>query len=143
MFKQCKVSTTLIPLSSSSEVALRFQSWAVNQQGYRSTPEIIPPLPGVIFKPEIHNSGYYTGPQNMLPTQTKDDRMGMETNSRSGSNQYCCQKKSLSDYTLRQGISTMLDFFLVFISFKLTHPNKSMSRRLFIPEQKETFILKD
>lgn len=38
--------------------------------------------------------------------------MGTETNSRSSRNQYCCQEKSLSDYTLRQGIPIMLDFFL-------------------------------
>lgn len=102
---------------------------AVSEMGsqpmaHRSTSEIIQSLPGVIFKPEIHNSGYYTGPQNILPAQTKDDCMGMQTNSRSALNQYCCQKKSLSDYTLRQGTSKMLNFFFVFISLKLTHPNK-------------------
>jgi len=68
--------------------------------------------------------------------QTKDDSMGMETSSRSSLNQYRCQKQSLSDYTLRQGISKMLNFFLVFVSLKLTHPNKSMSWRLLISEQK-------
>lgn len=96
----------------STQVSTEVSKLGSEPRGVLITPESIQSLLGVIFHPEIHNSGYYTSPQTILPTQTKDNSTGMATNSRSSLNQYCCQENSLSDYTLRQGISKMLNFFL-------------------------------
>lgn len=65
-----------------------------------------------LFLFQTHNSGYYTGPQDILPTQPKTNSMGTETNSRSTLKPKLLPREEFVRLHLRQGISITLDFFL-------------------------------